>query len=154
MEPHIGAAEIYEVTLTLDTLIYASGDVLSDTAEVAKAAAVNGGRVRLVSAVVIDEDDQGIALDLVFFSTNVSLGTKNAAVSIADADVRNVLGHLVIAAGDYVDLINSRVATRSGLDLVLEAVAGSRSVYVSAVTRGTPTHTAAGLRLRLGLVAA
>lgn len=154
MEPHIGAAEVVEVTLTLDTAIYTSGDVLCDTAEVARAAPMNGGRVRLVSLALIDEDDQGIALNLVFFSTAVSLGAKNAAPNISDADVRNALAHLAVAAGDYIDLGTSRVATKSGLDIVLEAAAGSRSVYVSAITGGTPTHTANGLKLRLGLVAA
>lgn len=153
MEPYIGASEVVEVTLTLDTLIYAAGDVLSDSAAVA-GMPVNGGRARLVSLVVIDEDDQGAALDLVFFSTNVSLGAKNAVPSISDADARNTLGHVSVAASDYIDLGGVREATKSGLDLLLEAAAGSRSVYVGSITRGTPTHSANGLRLRLGLVAA
>lgn len=153
MEPYIGASEVVEVALTVDTSIYAAGDVLSDTAAFT-GVPVNGGRARLVSLAVIDEDDQGAALDLIFFSANVSLGTKNLPPDISDANARNVLGHVSIAGTDYVDLGGVRVATKSGLDLLLESAAGSKSVYVGSITRGTPTHTANGLRLRLGLVAA
>lgn len=153
MEPVIGASEVVEVTLTLDTALYTSGDVLSDTVALTGAPA-NGGRVRLVSVAVMDEDDLGLAFDILFFAANKSLGTKNLAASISDADTRDVLGTVSIVAGDYVDLGGVRVATKSGLDLLLEAAAGSRTVYVATITRGAPTHTANGLRLKLGLVAA
>lgn len=145
-------SNLADVTLTLDTLIYAAGDVLSDTAEVVGAARVNGGRAVLESVILIDEDDQGIALDLHFFATNVSLGTKNVAPSISDVNAREHLGAISIVAGDYKDLGGVRVATLRSLGLLLEAAAASTSVWVQAVTQGAPTHTANGIRLKLGLV--
>lgn len=143
--------EVIEVTLTLDTLAYVAGDVLSDTAAIPNAVARNGGAARLHSIAVIDEDDQGAALDLVFFAANRSLGTKNSPPSISDADARDALGHVSVVTGDYVDLGGVRVATKSAIALVLEASAASRDVYVATITRGTPTHTANGLKLRIGL---
>lgn len=152
--PASDAAQVVEVTLTLDTAAYVAGDVLSDTATVPNAVWTNGARGRLVSVVVIDEDDQGVAFDLVFLSANRSLGTKNAAPDISDADARDILGFVSLAAGDYIDLGGVLVATRSGLDLMLEAAAGSRDVYLGTITRGVPTYTANGLKLRLGIIPA
>lgn len=154
MGRYVGEAEVKEVTLTLDTAVYLAGDVLSDTAKIVGAMLMNGGRARLVSVVVVDEDDQGAAFDLFFFSKTQSLGAKNAAPDITDAAARDLLGTVSIVAGDYVDLGGVRVATKSGLDLLLEAVPGSLDVFLGTITRGAPTYTASGLRLRLGLVAA
>lgn len=143
--------EVFEVTLTLDTAIYASGDVLSDTATIANAVVAAGGRARLRSIVVVDEDDQGIAFDIVFFGASQSLGAKNAVPNISDAATRDAQGHVSIAAGDYIDLGGARVATKAGLDIVLEAASGSTDLFLATITRGAPTHTANGLKLRLGL---
>lgn len=146
-------ADIIDVTLTLDTSAYVSGDVLSDTATVTNAVKVPGGRGRLTSVVVLDEDDQKLALDVVFMSATASLGTKNSAPNISDADARNILGFVSIVAGDYIDLGGVGVATKSGLNLIVEAASGSRDLFIGTITRGTPTYTVNGLRVRLGIVA-
>jgi deoxyinosine 3'endonuclease (endonuclease V) len=146
------SVELYDVTLTLDTSIYAAADVLSDSAVVSNAVPYPGGRAILRSVVLLDEDDQAAALDLYFIDSNVAMGTKNAAISITDANARKLLGKVAIATTDYADLIASRLATKSELALVLKAVAGSPDIYVAAVNgAGTPTYTAAGIKLRLGI---
>lgn len=143
---------LIDVTLVLDTSAYADNDVLSDTATVHDAVPYAGGRGILRSVRLLDEDDQGVEIDLVFFRTNVSLGTKNGAVSISDANAREILGHVSIVAADYTDLVNSQVATKSGLNLVLKAAGDSRDVFVSAIVRsGTPTYTASGIKLKIGI---
>jgi hypothetical protein len=155
-EAHIGQVgspgDVIDVTLSLDTNAYVSGDVLADTQAVATAVRVAAGRAVLQSVTVIDEDDQGTAFDLVFFSANVSLGTENAAASISDADARNCLGFVSIATTDFIDLGGVRIATKTGIGLVLEAAAASTTLYVGAISRGTPTHSASGLRLKLGML--
>jgi hypothetical protein len=145
--------DLIDLTLSLDTNIYADGDVLADTQEIADAVLADGGRAMLESIALIDEDDQGIALDLVFFSANRSLGAENGAPNISDANARDCLGKVSIATGDFVDFGGVRVATKTGIGLLLEAAAGSRSLWVGAITRGgTPTYTASGIKLKLGLV--
>lgn len=146
------AAILLDVTLTLDTAIYASGDVLAATQTIASAYRVNGGRAVLESLVVVDQDDLGIALDVWFLDTNVAIGTENAAPSITDADALKVLGRIAVAAADYVDLGGVRIATVRDLALVLENGDDSKNLYVAAVTGGAPTHTASGLVLRIGLI--
>lgn len=143
---------VKDITLTLDTSIYADGDVLSDTAEITEAVRAFGQGCKIVSIAVLDEDDQGVALDVVFLKSNVSLGTKNSAPNISDANAREILGHVNIATTDYVDYGGARVATKRDIALAVKAADGKDSIFVSTITRGgTPTYTASGLKLRIGL---
>lgn len=149
-----GDDDVIDVTLNLDTSAYADGDVLSDTAELSNAVRVAGGKATLVSITVNDEDDQGGSFDIVFFRTNVSLGTKNSAPSISDTDAREYLGHISISSGDYIDLGGVQVARKIGSEcaLELEAGSGSTSIFVSTISRDTKTYTASGIRLKFGLL--
>jgi hypothetical protein len=141
-----------ELTFTLDTNAYASGDVIADTQALVNVTRLQGGRAKLVSVALIDEDDQKVALNLIFFRTNVSLGTENSGGSITDADGRECLGHVAIAAADYKDLGGVAVACLKNIQLVLQAGAGSRDIYVAILNEtGTPTYTASGLKLRVGV---
>lgn len=154
-EIHLGTVtghlSLIEVTLSLDTAIYADGDLLADTQVVTNAMRVNDALGVLKSVLLVDEDDQGVALDLVFLSANNTLGTENAVPSISDANAREILGTVNIATGDYVDLGGVRVATKRDLNLMVKPATGTRNLYVAAITRGgTPTYTASGIRLRLG----
>lgn len=144
--------DVFDVTLSLDTSIFASGDVIADTQACSNIMPVAGGACRLDSLIVNDEDDQGTAIDVLFYSSVVSLGTENAGPSITDANQRVYLGKVSVAAGDFADLGGVRCAEIKGINMALRAVDGSRDIGVAAVCRsGTPTYTAAGVRLRLGL---
>lgn len=154
-ENHIGQAatplSFVDVTLSLDTVAYASGDVLADTQVVTNAMRAADGLGILRSIALVDEDDQGVAFDLYFFSANVSLGTENAAPNISDADARNFLGIVAIATTDWKDLGGVRVAYIDDIGMVVKPATGTRNIYVGAVNgAGTPTFTAAGVTLRLG----
>lgn len=140
----------FEVTLSADTSIYASGDVLADFQEITGFFRAAGQCATIHSVTVIDEDDQGTALDLYVSRTGGSLGTENAAISISDANAREVQTLAVVATGDFVDLIGSRVATKI-INPGLPVGGGtSTSLWIGAVVRGgTPTYTASGLKLRI-----
>jgi hypothetical protein len=146
-----GSSNLLDVVLTLDTNVYASGDVLAATQAVASAVPSNGGHALLHSLVVNDKDDQGQAMDLVFLRTDVSIGTENAAVSIADADAGEILGIVSIASSDFLDLGGCRVATVPSIGLVLEADAASSSIFIAAISRGTGTYSASGVTVKIGL---
>lgn len=140
-----------DVTLSVDTAIYAADDPLADTQVVTSAMRVADAVGALKSIILLDEDDLGIAMDLIFLSSSASLGTENSAPSVTDANARKILGHVNIATGDYIDLGGCRIATKRDLNLVVKPATGTRDIYVAAVTRGgTPTYTASGLKLRLG----
>lgn len=149
-----GSTSYIDVTLTLDTLIYAAGDVLSDTATITNALRVNGGTGILQSIAVIDQDDQKAQLKIFLLGETASLGTKNAAPSISDADALKLLGApIVIETIDYTDLGGVSIAGKDNLGKIVKAIAGSRNLFISVLNgSGTPTYTASGIKLRLGFL--
>jgi len=141
-----------DVTLSLDTSAYGDGDVLADTQTVSNALRIDDGVGLLSSVTVIDEDNQGVGLDLVFLSASVSLGTENSAPSITDANARNICGIVEVSAGYFKDLGGARVATLTGVNLPLKPVSGTNDICIAAISRGTGTYTASGLKLQLGIL--
>lgn len=136
---------------TVDTVIYAAGDVLFDTTAIAGAVRVSGASAVLRSLSLIDKDDNAAAqIDLVFLSANVSLGTINAAPSITDANATKILAIVPVAAANFIDVGGAKVATVPGLDVRLTPDTGT-TIYVAAIARGTPTQTALGITLNLQL---
>ena len=148
--------DVKDVILTLDTSQYGSGDVLAATQEVTNVMETAGGTRTLSGIQVVDEDDQGGAFDLLFFRSNVSIGTENAAFSIDDAGSREFLGWVSIAAADFTDwggfrsafIHSSAAAFKIGM---LEAAAGSKSIFIAAISRDTKTYSASGIRVKLCL---
>ena len=155
--PYILTADtIIELTLSLSTSQYASADVLAATQELPDALLAPGGCAILQSLVVLDKDDQGAAMDIVFFRSEAAMGAaENAALAISDANAAEILTVVEIAAADYIDLINSQIACKGpsadGMGVILTATSG-QSLYVAAISRGTGTYTAAGLVLKIGLL--
>jgi len=154
-EAHIGEVGGHstniEVTLTLDTSVYASGDVLAATQIVTACMRINGGKGIWQSLVLLDWDDQAGALDVLLLRTNVSIGTENAAVSVTDTNADEILGIVEIVAGDYVDLVGSQIVVRENIGMVVDA-ATTDDLYVAVISRDTKTYTASGITLKLGFL--
>jgi len=137
---------------TLDTSAYANNDVLFDAQLITGLCFDKDRPAILDHAVLIDKDDQGVAIDLYFFSSLVVFGTANGAVSISDADSLAACGKISFATGDYTDLGGTRVAIKSNLGLIVKPVAASADVYVAGILGvSTPTFTASGIRFRFGM---
>lgn len=148
----VGLVDVVDVTLSLDTNAYADNDVLAAPQEVTNFFRTAGGVVELVNVTLLDEDDQGQDIDLVFMNATGSLGAENAAVGPTDAVAGTILGIVSVVSADYSDLANSQVATKRDLRLFLRG-ANSTSVWVGAICRGgTPTYTATGIKLKLGII--
>lgn len=135
-----------EVTFSLDTSIHAPGDVLAATQVVSEVSRMKDLTCVLSGITLIDEDAQGVELDVVVFSADVALGTENAAVSITDADARQILG--IVNVAEWVDLGAVKVATVLNVNLPIKLADRTQNVYVALITRGTPTHNASGIRGR------
>jgi hypothetical protein len=102
---------------------------------------------------VVDLDDQGGALDLLYFDAVPAsgIGTLNAAFSIDDTDALKMLGWIRVLAADYEDWGGFRTATirRSDTNFkadILKPVSG-RDIYIAGISRDTKTYTTAGLRI-------
>lgn len=156
-ENHVGAVGgntvLVPVTFTPDTLALSAGDVAADTQVIANAMRINDGTGVLQSLVLFDKDDQAAAgIDLVFFSANTSLGTENLAPSISDANAENILGIVSLVSSDWIDLGGVKVATKTGIGLVLKAATGTTGIYCALIVRGTPTQTSTGIVGRFGIL--
>lgn len=136
-----------DLTLSLDTNAYVADDVLFDTQEVTTFFSVAGGFAVLEKVQVFDEDDQGQPFDMYFFNAATSLGTENSAPNISDANARTIIGNLSVVSDNYKDIGGNKRANLIDIEMPLKSAA-STSVWVGGVTKGTPTHTASGMRLR------
>lgn len=137
----------HALTFSLDTSAYASGDVVATTQELTGVFDEVGGTALLKGFTLVDQDDQKVALHIVFMSANNDLGAENGAPDLTDAEALDVLGVVSIAAADYVDLGGVAVVTKTDINLPLHAAAASTSLFVAILNQtGTPTYTAAGLK--------
>jgi hypothetical protein len=148
-----GITTLFPVTLSLDTSAYAAGDVLADTQVLTSLFRITDGTGVLQSIQVIDQDDQKQAIDFYYLSANNSLGTENSAPSISDANAVEIVGPFSVAAADYKDLGGVSVAKISNIGQPIIAATGTANGYIAAVCNsGTPTYTASGIKLRLGIL--
>jgi hypothetical protein len=146
--------ERYAITLSADTSIYATTDLLTDTQAITDLYRSSRPCI-LYDLRLVDEDDQGTAVDIYFLRSNTSLGTENAAFAPTDAMSREIVKKIAIAAGDFTDEGLYRVAQKSlsdGIGCVLAPSTDTSIGYVATVCRsGTPTYSASGLRLYIGV---
>jgi hypothetical protein len=146
----VGYGDVIDVTLSLDTSIYADNDVLAAPQEVTGFFRTPGGRAILQNLVLLDESDQGSDIDLIFMDADGSLGAENAALGPTDTVARSIIGTVSLLASANVDLANSQLMVANGIGMMLKAASGSTSVWIGAVVRsGTPTYAASGIRLKL-----
>lgn len=141
-----------QVTLSLDTSAYGSGDVIADTQVITDALRVVGGTGTLQSLHVYDQDDQKAAFTVYILRSNVSMGTENSPPSISDVNALEILGRVSIAVGDYQDLGGVSVAQGIFSPFVLKSADASRDLYVAVVNgTGTPTYMASGIKIQFGI---
>ena len=122
--------------------------------EIANAVAVKGGTCLLHSVGLLDDDDHGEAIDLVFMDTTGLLDATDDG-TVIDAAVGvipdAILG--VVSISSYFDGVAWKYGHKENIGLVLKAASGSTSIYVSGINRGgTQTWSASGLRLKLGFI--
>ena len=127
-------------------------EVIFDYVEIPNAVAVPGGSAIIQSITLLDKDDNGGAVDLVFADADTDLGTIDAAVSDDDTGAEGILGYTAITS--YFDGIAWQIASKNNLGMVVKAAAGSKSIYVAGVNRNgaAVTNTVSGFVIKIGIV--
>jgi hypothetical protein len=140
---------IVRFTPVVDTAAYGSGDVLFNTTAVAVGDAVATTRGTILSASVIDRDDEASqTITLYFLRTAVTFGALNSPPSITDDGASEIIGTATVTTGT--DLGGCRYGESSGIVIPFELPANL--LYVAATTGGTPTFTNSNdIRVRLSL---
>lgn len=149
-----GKIKTYTVPLTVQTSAYADGDVIAVPTEIPEILGPFSQSVILQSCQLFDAGDQGVALDVVFLNAEGSVGAINAAFSPNDTVAATITGRVAIVSADYLDCVGSQFATPQFNPIVLHGVNNaSSSLWVTLVSRATPTYQAVGdLTLHLGVL--
>ena len=146
---------VLDHTPTLDTSAYAQHDVLFNFAAVTLGAGASEARpVRgtINNFALLDKDDNGNQITVYFSdSSSASLGTVNSAISITDAHAATILGQVDTGA-TYEDLIGCKSIVPSAF-APIPFISTDDKIYVGGALRGsaTPTHSASGITMRIGV---
>jgi hypothetical protein len=137
---------------------YSAGDVIGAINTLSEAVNNSGGSCKIQSLAVLDKSNQSASLDILFFSEAPlnSYGADNAAYALNDADLTKLVGRASISGGlggDYVSSsTNNAEATLTNLNLIVQAKAGSKNIYMLVVARSAATYgSASSLIVRVGL---
>ena len=150
---------IIRITPTLDTNAYAQNDVLFNPTEIPNAVRGNAGCSMLMAAYILDQSDTADSdINLFFTEGNTSFGTINDTANISDSNLE------AIGVCSFAKVDADQAHSGAGVDGVrmhqvfnaagtgeatqplglLQAAAGSTSVYVSGILTSatTPTYAA------------
>lgn len=124
---------------------YAAGDQIGTLMEFVGAFDGSSGSCTIEDITVVDGSSQNAQMDLFFFGENpTNAVADNAAASISDADMKAMcLGSVNIPAANYAATALNTIATVRGVNLQVQQINKykAKSVWVLAVSRGTPTYT-------------
>ena len=152
--------KVFTITPDTHTEAAAVNESVFQADELANFMSEKGGTAIIQSIVILDDDDNGGAMDLIFYDTvsgtpSTDFGTEGSAITVDD-DSSSIPGSIlgVIRVSDYMDGINWQLGHKENCGLVLKAASGSTSIYVAAVNRsgGALTWTASGLHFKFGVV--
>lgn len=134
----MGAPSVYRtefVDIAIGTGIYTALDALGvkTTVNVPKHGVIMG-------FTLVDRDSEEDATDIVLFKADFTGTADHDPMSITDADLLNVIGHLTVLAADYTTFATNSMATIENIGLPYICPTGTLSFQC--VTQGTPTYTA------------
>jgi len=145
--------KLIEVDVVVNTAIHAANDVVCQPIELTDAVQSPFGCAVITSVVVTDYDDQGVALDVIFMRSPITVGANNATLAVSDGEVGEILGHVSVAAADYLNMANNQIATVTNCGLLVDTLADDgTSIWMAVSTTGTPTYASGKLTCKIGLL--
>ena len=149
----VGKTAIVKITgaeLGATATTYADGDVIGNKIFIENIMLLFPGEATLMSITAQDLDAQDAALEVIIWSSNPTgtTFTDDAALDIADADLPKHCGSANIADTDYKSYTDNSVGTVRNIGLPI-GTDTQNDLWMTLVSRGTPTYTADGLSLIL-----
>ena len=153
----MATARLYDNVITVDvgvnTAAHAEADTVFQPIELEDITNAGGCAV-ITSVVLIDYDDQGSEVDLVFFDSEPTVGANNAAFNLSDGWAEHVIGYVEV--DDYLDLAQNQIGQETNLGIVIKPDPNNsdagRSVWVAGLTPDTPTYAGGRLTLKIGVL--
>jgi hypothetical protein len=155
-ENHIGEvggnSPVRAITMTTDTGIYASGELIADSQQYDAFFRKVDGTAIINTISIVEKDAQGVAYYVIFLSASTSLGSENSTPNISDANIAaNFQGIVAVAASDFVTVSGAKVATIRNIGLPVKAVSGTDDLYIAILNgTGTPTYASGEIQLKIG----
>ena len=148
---------IIDVTPTLSTAEYASGDALFNRAEIPLAVRGGGGCSELMNITVGSKKASATPMEIILMQSDQSMEAVNDPMNITAAEglAANFLGWVDIPAGGCLDMGEYNICqplagagAKPHFPMLLQADAGSTSCYFTAIIGGTVTYAASDLLFR------
>lgn len=141
-----------DATITPDNDAYTANDCVGGlvTFDLAgEGMAANGGVLSTLT--IVDDDNEGAALNLYFFDAAPSTIADDAALELTAADLKKLTYYKAIASGDYNDVNSLKFVFLD--QLAVQVRADNGKLYMYAQCTGTPTYAASKtLTVRLGIL--
>ena len=149
----VGRTKIVKITgteLEATANTYADGQVIGNKIFIENIMLLFPGEATLMSITVQDLDKQDAALEVILWSSDPTgtTFTDDAALDIADADLPKHCGSANVTATDYKDYTDNSVGTVRNIGLPV-GTDTENDLWMTLVSRGTPTYTTEGLSLIL-----
>ena len=147
--------KVFTITPTTATSEAGTNEVVFQADELSNFMSEKGGTAIIQSITILDDDDNGQALDIVFMDTADVLDATVAGstvVDAADGDIPDaILGFVNVS--NYFDGVLWQVGQKDNIGLAIQSASATRSIFISAVNRGAAAiWTVAGLRLKIGYI--
>ena len=150
--------DLINVTLTTIAAAIADNEVVSQSIEIPNAVSVKGGSAIIQSAILLDEDNEGRTIELLFSKASTAIADALSepignGVGDLDSTFRSMVGSTTVS--NYTDLIDAKMGVKNNIGLVVQAQNNTTSLYVHAINRSGSTYTPAlttNLKLKLGIV--
>ena len=151
--------KVITVTATTDAEGIAQNKVVATGIEIPNAVQGNAGCALIKSITISDASNTSLVCDVIFSSSSTVISEdqgKAVGEDVADLDdvVASASGWVQFVAGDHTGLIDARLHTKSGIDLMVEAAEDSKSIYMHIINRGSTATFAAtdDVKVKIGLI--
>ena len=145
--------EVFEFTPTTYAGAVGDNDIIFADHEIENSVMIDGGRGIIQSIVILDDDDNGAAMDIFFHARSGAIGSEGAAISITTAGLIASI-KAVVPFTTYSDGINWVFGHKENIGAGFKTTDASKSIFVTAVNRsgGSKTYTASGLVVKIAIV--
>lgn len=154
--PVTTASMVLTGQLTVLTAAYGtSGEVVGGLITFPNAVRTAGDRAIVQSVILSDRDRLNQAFNLILFDSNPSATTfsEGLGLTLNDADLRRVAGHVAITSSDYLSLLDNSFATKTNVGLEIRCHTTSLFGVLISTGSGTFTFTNTdALQIKIGLL--
>ena len=140
MSFHENRKAVITVTATTDAEGIGANKVVATGIEIPKAVLNEGGCSLIKSITLSDASNTSLVCDIIFSSVSTVISQDQGKAVGEDVDdlddvIANALGWVQFVAGDHTGLVDARLHTKTGVDLAVQAAAGSTSIYMHIISR-------------------